>query len=231
MEGYRHENKYMIDEYRMKILSARLACALKTDVHSGGDNLYHIRSLYFDDYDNTCYYENEGGVEPREKYRIRYYNCDTSRIVLEKKIKRMGMTKKEACLLTEDECLKLMRGIVPVINADMPDIKKKLLTDMRLRALKPKVIVSYDREAYVYATGNVRITFDKNITASANISRFLEKTFPRRPVMSGELILEIKWDDILPDFIGKLVTDEKLRRTSFSKYYVCRKYNNNGGMA
>lgn len=69
----RHENKYIIDGYRMKLLSARLASALKADAHSDGDSRYHIRSLYFDDYDNSCYYENEGGVEPREKYRIRYY--------------------------------------------------------------------------------------------------------------------------------------------------------------
>lgn len=231
MEGYRHENKYIIDGYRMKLLSARLASALKADAHSDGDSRYHIRSLYFDDYDNSCYYENEGGVEPREKYRIRYYNGDTSRIVLEKKIKRMGMTKKESCILTNEECKSLMRGMVPSVTADMLDMKKKLLTQMRLRALKPKVIVSYDREAYVFATGNVRITFDMNISASANVSMFLEKTFPQRPVMAGELILEIKWDGILPDFIRKLITDDKIRRTSFSKYYVCRKYNNNGGTA
>ena len=141
------------------------------------------------------------------------------------------MTKKESCILTKEECTGLMRGMVPSVTADMPDMKKKLLTQMRLRELKPKVIVSYDREAYVFATGNVRVTFDMNISASANVNMFLEKTFPKRPVMSGELILEIKWDDILPDFIRKLITDDKIRRTSFSKYYVCRKYNNNGGTA
>lgn len=231
MKGYRHENKYIIDTYRMKLLSARLSCALEADVHSDGNNMYHIRSLYFDDYDNSCYYENEDGVEPREKYRIRYYNAGSSRIVLEKKIKSMGMTRKESCIITEEECRRLMRGTIPGITADMPDMKKKLLTQMRLKNLRPKVIVSYDREAYVYATGNVRVTFDTNISASANIAGFLDKTFPERPVMAGELILEIKWDDVLPDFIRKLLTDEKLRRSGFSKYHVCRKYNNDGGMA
>lgn len=231
MEGYRHENKYMIDDYRMKLLCAKLGNCLKADIHSGNNGTYHIRSLYFDDLDNTCYYENENGVEPRAKYRIRYYNSDTSYIMLEKKIRKSGLTKKEACRLTREECRNMMSGHIPAVSKDMDDIKKRLLSEMRIKRMLPKVIVSYDRIAYTYGTGNVRVTFDRNISASANIGLFLNRMFPVRPVMSRGLILELKWDEVLPDFVRKIITDGTLRRTSFSKYYLCRKYNNNGGMA
>ncbi len=231
MKGYRHENKYMINEYKRKLLEAKLGGFLVQDVHSDDDSNYHIRSLYFDDYNNRCYYENESGVDPREKYRIRYYNGDTSYIVLEKKIKNHGFTAKHSCQITEEECRWMMKGHIPPIADDMPDLKKRLFTEMRIKLMKPKVIISYDRTAYIYNTGNVRVTFDSNITASANVDRFLEQRFPVRPVMSQGLILEIKWDEVLPDFIRKVLTDSKLHRTSFSKYYTCRKYNNNGGMA
>ena len=85
------------------------------------------------------------------------------------------MTKKESGILTNEECKSLMRGMVPSVTADMPDMKKKLLTQMRLRALKPKVIVSYDREAYVFATGNVRITFDMNICRNCHRTHHAHK--------------------------------------------------------
>ena len=231
MKGYRHENKYIIDGYRRKLLEAKLCGFLTPDVHSDDDSNYHIRSLYFDDYNNTCYYENEGGVDPREKYRIRYYNGDKSYIVLEKKIKNHGFTAKHSCRITEEECREMMRGHIPSVTGDMPELKKRLSTEMRVKLMHPKVVVSYDRTAYIYKNGNVRVTFDSNITASANVDRFLEERFPVRPVMSQGLILEVKWDEVLPDFIREILTDSKLHRTSFSKYYTCRKYNNNGGMA
>lgn len=94
MTEYRHEYKYRIDARQRAVLRLRAQGILERDVHAGTDGVYLIRSLYFDSPEDDCFYENENGDDPREKYRIRFYNCDTSRISLECKAKSRGMTKK-----------------------------------------------------------------------------------------------------------------------------------------
>ncbi len=230
MSKYRHEYKYIIDAKMEHILCLKAAGLMKLDAHAQ-DGGYRITSLYFDDYKNSCYYENEHGTDPRSKFRVRYYNNDSGQLRLEKKSKRNGMTLKESCMITQDECREMMQGRIPVVTKQMDESKAKLFSEMQLRKLLPKVIVSYDRIPYVYSAGNVRVTIDKNLTASDDIQDFLESTYSRRPIMqAGASVLEVKWDELLPKHIKEHLHLEKLQWTAFSKYYLCRKHNLNGGL-
>lgn len=231
MSRYRHEYKYMIDMCQESLLRITLDGLLCKDKHVGKQDFYAIHSLYFDDMENTCYYENENGTDPRAKYRIRYYNSDVSRLTLEKKIKNHGMTLKQSCRLSEEECRSMMQGFIPEIDDNMDMIKQQLLTEMRIKEMQPKVIVSYERVPYVHQTGNVRITLDKNIMASDEIEAFLRGDFRKRPILSkGKSVLEVKWDELLPSYIKECLQMETLQWTAFSKYYLCRKYNASGGL-
>ncbi len=228
---YRHENKYRIDSCQAAILEARVKAVLKPDVNADGDGSYIIKSLYFDDYDNDSYFDTEDGYDDRVKYRIRYYGDDTSFIRLEKKCKVHGMTRKETCRITREQCRVFMRGQVPVITGDLPSKTQELFLDMRLNNMIPKVIVVYEREPFVYAPGNVRITFDKNLESSNDISSFLDGITTMRPVLrKGESLMEVKWDELLPGFIFDQLQLESLQQTNFSKYYLCRRYNCVGGL-
>lgn len=231
MSRYRHEYKYIMNSCQESILKIKLDGMLSKDKHVGLSGFYTINSLYFDDYSNTCYYENENGTDPRAKYRIRYYNDDTSKLSLEKKSKQRGMTLKQSAPITYEECKALMEGKIPVVHGEMSDIKKQLFTEMLMKNMKPKVIVSYERIPYVYRVGNVRVTLDRNITASDNVKQFLEGGYYKRPILpSGQNVLEIKWDEVLPVYIKDGMKLDNLQWTAFSKYYLCRKYNTNGGL-
>lgn len=228
---YRHEYKYKIDARQLAILDMRASMILQPDKHTDERGAYCIKSLYFDDYRDSCYWENEGGYNIRSKFRIRYYNNDTSCIRLEKKSKVNGMTNKESALISEQECLEFMNGRIPEITSDMPKMKQELFTQMRLKSLVPKVIVIYERKPYVYRVGNVRVTFDKNILSSNDIMHFLEEEISARPIMpAGECVMEVKWDEMLPDYIRNHLSLDSLQWTSFSKYYLCRKYDCYGGV-
>ena len=97
--------------------------------------------------------------------------------------------------------------------------------EMLTRRLHPVVIVEYDRIPYVYKNGNVRITLDTNICASSAVSTFLDETIPRRPVLPlGQQLLEVKYDEYLPDFLYRSLQLPSLQQTAFSKYYICRNY-------
>lgn len=222
---YRHELKYNITAAQLQLLKTRIDHLMPLDRHVGADGGYTIRSLYFDDYNDRCYWENEDGIDPREKYRIRIYNHSTERITLECKRKERGKTLKTACPLTLEQTKRLMEGkILPDISGQ-PPLLRKLTMEMRTRLLHPVVIVEYNRIPYVYANGNVRITLDTNIASCRSVGCFLDPRIPKRPVMPvGQHLLEVKYDEYLPDFLYRSLQLSSLRRTAYSKYYLCRKY-------
>ena len=226
MRKYRHEYKYIIQEAQERILHTVAQGVLLRDSHVQEDGMYTIRSLYFDDPYDSCFYENMNGTDPRSKFRIRYYNNDTTRIHLEKKSKMRGMTNKTSCSLTEEECCQLIRGQQIFLTDQMPAEKVELLREMQMRLLLPKVIVTYDRIPFVYAAGNVRVTFDKNITASTQTESFLDGNYRQRAIMPcSQSVLEVKWDELLPLHIQQLLQLDSLQWSTFSKYYMCRNYN------
>lgn len=220
---YRHELKYLISAAQIPILKTRIAAIMQPDAHAGADGTYAIRSLYFDDYANRCYYENIGGVDPREKFRIRIYNGSSARISLECKRKERGKTLKTACRLSEEQAQALIAGRIPE-TIDHP-LLQKLALDIRMRGMRPVVIVEYDRIPYVYREGNVRVTFDTNIASSADFAHFFDERLHRRPVMpAGQHLLEVKFDEYLPDHIYRSLNLSSLQQTAFSKYCLARKY-------
>lgn len=231
MSKFRHEYKYIIDAKQEQILRIKASGLMEPDKHARDTGEYRITSLYFDDMSNSCFYENEDGTDPRSKFRVRYYNNNSEYLRLEKKSKKNGMTLKESCQITSEECRVLMRGEIPFVTGKTEETAARLFSEMRLRKLRPKVIVTYDRIPFVYKAGNVRVTFDTNLTSSCEIERFMQGDFARRPIMvKGESVLEVKWDEVIPLHIKEYLMLERLQWTAFSKYYLCRRYNLNGGL-
>lgn len=222
---FRHEYKYMLNALQEGILRVKAGGVLMPDAHTNEDGSYLVRSLYFDDVSDTCLRENEAGTDPRSKFRIRYYNGDTSRIMLEKKSKIRGMCAKESCRISERECQMFMDGQVPNLAPGASADRKRLFTEMRIRGMMPKVIVTYERVPFVYVGGNVRITFDRNITSSVQLDHFLKGDYAERPILpAGGSILEVKWDELLPRHIRETLQIENLTWTAFSKYFMCRMF-------
>lgn len=224
-DKYRHELKYICNEMELSVLNARLQSFMKLDKNAEQDGIYNIRSLYFDDYYNTCFYENEAGTDPREKFRIRIYNGNTNKISLELKRKEKGKTLKRSCVLSLDQCRQLMKGI-PLPSSNEYDITlQKLNFLMKTRMMKPSIIVDYDRVPYVCKEGNVRVTLDRNVSSSTYVADFLNPSIRKRPIMrAGQHILEVKFDEFIPDYIANNMELATLKQTAFSKFYLCRIY-------
>ena len=222
---YRHELKYEITAAQLQLLKNRINHLIPPDKHAGPTGGYTIRSLYFDDQYDRCFRENEDGTDPREKFRIRIYNASSQRITLECKRKERGKTHKTSCPLTVEQTKQLMQGKPIGDIASQPPLLQKLTVQMLTRRLRPVVIVEYERIPYVYKNGNVRITLDTNIASSSAVECFLDAQIPKRPILpAGQELLEVKYDEYLPDFIYRNLQLHSLRQTAFSKYYLCRKY-------
>jgi len=219
---FRHEFKYLCTDAQLAILKTRLLGLMEKDSHVGSNGVYLIKSLYFDDYNDRCFWENEDGVTPREKYRIRIYDNSPTRISLECKRKECDKIHKTSCRLTIEQFEYLAYGKG---QFSLPPLAQKLQILRMTTGMVPKVIVEYERTPYVYKNGNVRITFDRNITSSSEVNRFFEKDIKKRPILpAGMQLLEVKYDEYLPDPIYQALMLDNMQLTNFSKYYLCRKY-------
>ena len=219
---YRVENKCIVSDLEIAAISQRLKMVMESDIHQQGE-FYEIRSIYFDDAFDGCMDENDAGVDCRKKYRIRTYGSAAETINLEIKEKRSGLTRKRACSLTREEHDEIIDDGQSVEFGAKP-VKNELLLQMRCADMKPKVIVAYERTAFVHPSGNVRITFDRNIMGSREIESFFDEHIAGLvPVMpAGYHVLEVKYDEMLPDVIARQLEIGKLRQTAFSKYYLAR---------
>ena len=226
---FRHEFKYIISAGEDRILESRVSALIPRDPHVGESGRYTIRSLYFDSFSDRCYYENENGTDPREKFRVRIYNASGERISLECKRKERSKTLKTSCRLSREQCLSLMDGRVPEDISEKQAVLRRLAILMKSELFRPKVIVEYDRTPYIYKNGNVRVTFDRAIRSSSDIKSFLEPQLFTRPIMpTGQNLLEVKYDEYIPDFIRESLETGSLAQTAFSKYYLCRKFSAGG---
>ncbi len=220
---YRHELKYICTEGELRIIENRIKSICRPDIHAKDDGIYRIRSIYFDDSEDRCYYENENGTDPREKFRIRSYDADDSVIVLECKRKERQKTYKQQCFLTREQYQEIVDGRYRHSDSE-EEVLSKFYLQYRKRGLRPKIIVAYERKAYTYRAGNVRITFDRNLGGTTKIADFLQDRIALRPVMpSGQHILEVKYDELLPDYLYQAMNLRDMRQTNMSKYYLCRR--------
>lgn len=225
-ETYRHELKYQIHYADYLAVRQRLRQVMKPDGHAGEDGRYVIRSIYFDNADDKALREKVNGVQKREKFRIRYYNDDFSYIRLEKKIKSSSLCIKVDAGLTEWEYSAVLSGKTDWMTEHSSGLVQELFCKMRSQQLRPRVMVSYVREPYVYPAGNVRVTFDSQIRSTLFHRSFLENQISDICVADepGDIILEVKFDAFLPDIIQTLLQTEGIRQQAYSKYGACRRF-------
>ena len=221
--NYRHEWKHEISLSDMLALRHRLGVVMQRDKNAVNGK-YFIRSLYFDNAADKALREKLDGVNNREKFRIRYYNHNTGLIHLEKKSKRNGLGSKDMAELTAAEAQSIVDGDWEWMkDADRP-LVRELYIKMQGQGLRPRTIVDYVREAFVYAPGNVRVTLDYDIRTGLRSVDFLNPGCVTIPAGDAPIILEVKWDGFLPGIIRDIVQLEGRHTSAFSKYAICRIY-------
>lgn len=219
---WRAEVKYTISAAESRMLSARLSAFMKRDIH-GGEDGYRVRSVYFDNFYNKVLREKMDGIGIREKYRIRCYDGNFDFMRLEKKSKRYDRGNKTQCRLSIEEAKCILAGEIQWMAKDERPLIRELYVRMKLDFYRPQNILEYDREAFTYAPGNVRITFDRNIRGCVNPKWFFLKELPSVPALSyGLTVMEVKYDDFLPDVVNRSVLTVKKKEQAFSKYAACR---------
>lgn len=225
MKRFRHELKYYITENDYLTLRRKIATILKQDKNSIDQRGYLIRSLYFDNiYDHDLLQKNNG-ILRRKKFRVRIYNHSDKLIKLEKKSRQGEYILKTSARITKDEYNKLLDWDYQFLKEKGKEesIYKEFYHYLNSEYMRPRVIVDYVREAYIGHISNVRITFDKELSFVTNSLDLFNPNHTSEEVLKSPLmILEVKYDEFLPDYIRQLLQLDAHNRSAISKYVLCR---------
>lgn len=220
----RSEHKYYISYEVATRLQNELAIFLPRDPHSQL-NEYMVRSLYFDTINNQDYYEKINGYETRKKIRLRIYDVHTDVAKLEMKAKDGAYQHKYSMTISKAEGKQLIQGDYGVLldHAQQVEVATLLFKTMTLGAYQPVVMIEYDRTAYQYQEFNVRLTFDRHVKSCEWNTNLFAEQIDFMPVMTDYVLLEVKYDRILPKFISDILKRYSLSEVANSKYYQGRK--------
>lgn len=222
---YRHELKYYINRQDYELLSSRLSLSMERDRHVGKSGEYFLRSLYFDDTEDTAFRGKLSGIESRDKYRVRIYNMGEDSIKLERKHKQGNYILKDSLPLIRSEYDMLYSGCYDFLLERREPFARQMYAAFKHQCLKPKVIVDYTREPFVFSHEDVRVTFDKNLHTAMRRTTLFDKSMPTYPVLEeGTMVLEIKFNKYLSSYIRMLLACKSAQRSAISKYCLCRKF-------
>ncbi len=197
---------------------------MKPDPHAKINGKYLIRSVYFDNLDNKVLSQKKEGLLDRDKFRVRLYDYNMDYLNLEKKSKRDNLTFKQKCRLTTEEYERIRIGDIEWMEHDTRSLIKDLYVQMKLYQLKPMTVVDYQREVFIYKYGNVRVTFDSCIKTSVRNNDLLNPDLAMVETTPNVVVLEVKFDEYLPDIIKQLLQVIDRRKGGYSKYQYSRMF-------
>ena len=220
----RHEVKHQISPQEDLVLTGRLRRLFPHDAHAGPGGSYRVTSLYFDTPYDAALREKLDGVNRREKFRLRYYGAAPSFLKLEKKFKLNGLCGKRSARLSREQAERLLKGEYAFLLHAGEPLFAELYSKIQGQGLAPRTIVCYDREAFLYGPGNVRITLDRRVRTSLSPLDFFHPDRPSLAAMEGLTVLEVKYDAFLPDLVRMAVQVPGRRASACSKYALCRRF-------
>lgn len=224
----RHELKFFISPLQYQVLSRTLKATLNPDPNGDENNQYHIRSLYFDTAYDSALYDKINGTANRDKYRIRIYNFSDQMIRLECKSKFRDLISKRSVRITRDLAEQLISADPTGLESTASGLVSDTFREMRTNLLHPVVIVDYLREAYLHPAEEVRITFDMQLRSGLNSVDMFNPYLPTVPPFDHDkIILEVKYNQVLPPYIASLLTyalRDGACRSAISKYVYCRRF-------
>jgi hypothetical protein len=185
---------------------------------------YFVGSLYYDSAGLDCYYQKLAGLRSRRKLRIRFYEADlldSSSVFVEIKKKYDAVVVKDRVSLSYGECKEMM------LNNQLPkeqqysdrddDFLRDFLRMKLYNGMMPQNLVMYHRRPFISKVDpHFRVTIDHNLRTYA--ARWIDEHVPSTPVNPGFVILEVKFNNVLPFWFHRIIQRYNLEQRPFSKY-------------
>ncbi len=218
----RYENKYLISQVAACNIKRIFSQVLSPDVHNGL-NGYMVRSVYFDSYDDSDYFDKENGYNCRKKIRLRIYSSDSEYAKLEKKEKYGAHQWKRSLKIAKSDALKLIDGdFTPLLKYDSM-FAFEVYEIMTIGIYRPRCTVEYDRTAFIVNENETRLTLDSNIRASETDFNIFSPEMNLCPVCNpDDVTLEVKFSNFLISYVKDMLAVCDKKQISKSKYVMGR---------
>ena len=221
----RNELKYYISNLEYQAMVNKLEQVLKPDGYSKPRVGYFIRSLYFDSFDDECLYEKQSGDMFRSKYRMRIYDTKSNVVKFEIKNKANNQIFKETANISKESAYKIIDGNYDELLTYKNPILNKIFKKFTENQYKPKVIIDYTRDAFMFDFFNLRITFDKDLhSCNTDFDLFSDNLHTIPVILEGKQIMEIKYETALPEYIHRTLQLDAVERMAISKYSLGRRF-------
>ncbi|MBN1378450.1 MAG: polyphosphate polymerase domain-containing protein [Gammaproteobacteria bacterium] len=226
MHFKRHELKYYLNDIQISGLSSQLSSLMDLDQNCTNLSGYRVRSLYFDSLDDECLYEKQSGLLERKKIRLRTYgDLGTQAVKFEIKSKCGQLVRKDSALIDRDTAQAICCGDYALLLKNKHPVLDRIYSIFTTKGYRPRVIVEYQRTAFVSPISNIRITFDKNLYSNINHLDLFSPVKDVMPVIiEGKQILEIKYDQFIPKYMSRVLSGINAERMAISKYTLARRF-------
>ena len=217
----RREVKYLIPFEVYEDIAERITENMRFDKF-GTDGKYNIVSLYFDSEDEKIYTETRNKLLFRQKLRLRVYDeADlTSTSFLEVKQKFNNVVNKRRTAIPLSEAYDYIYNGADVIeSASNPQIFKEADHFRNLYNLKPKVVVSYDRQAFHGVTeSDLRVTFDYNLRCRSDDLNIEKGPHGNYFIDEDLVVMEVKMSSSVPLWLTRILSEYGLKKEGVSKF-------------
>lgn len=219
----RYEKKYYISFSHYISMKAILSSLLVPDTNAGKNGDYFIRSVYFDSLNNDNYYDKVLGIKHRKKLRVRVYDLESEQMKLEIKEKDGDSLMKDTLIVDRCHYNALLKHDYGFLLEDGSDMAMNFYSYLMRNYQRPVITVDYEREAYIHPFSNLRINFDKNIRVNTYDYDLFNPKLTMSPVSVEKLyVLEIKFNDFMPDWLSEILSNIHTTNISYSKYCIGR---------
>lgn len=215
----RNELKFFLSKVDYAFLRRVFRGSMRPDFYSQKGS-YYIRSLYFDTIENRAFTEKMDGLANRKKYRLRIYDLDSDKVKFEIKNKLKNKTYKETGVITRSDAQKVIQGNVDILLNYNNPVLNKIYLEFKKAKFVPAVLVDYQREAFICNFNNIRITFDSKLSSSSRKDLF--KKTHNLNVFDDVIILEVKYNNFLPQWIKLLLSSINSPQSAISKFCLSR---------
>ena len=222
LEVSRHEIKFTVNLIQFSRLTQSLKNVMLEDSHNG-PNGYFIRSLYFDTYAETDYFQKVNGIENRKKIRLRTYKPISDRVKLEIKRKFGSEQIKKSAIISRGDAVSLIKCNYGALLKYQNETVRMIYQVMHLNHVRPVALVEYRRKAFIHPTNNIRITLDTDICSSETFFDIFAPNPVLTPVEEHAFALvEVKYDAFLMRWLSNILSDYGFNRSAYSKYVMSR---------
>lgn len=212
----RYELKYMLTLQQKEVILEAMKPYMALDEYGRTT----IRNIY---YDTDNYRLVRRSIEKpvyKEKLRVRSYRqvAPEEKVFVELKKKHQSIVYKRRLLLPQGQAERWLEGVQwegapSQIQAEIDYFLNYYET------LHPVLFLSYEREAYYSMDGgDFRVTFDDTILCRQEDLSLTAEVGGVPVLQEGLVLMEIKCSGGIPLWMTRVLSAEKIYKTSFSKY-------------